>query len=203
MHALPPLPYQYDALEPTIDEQTMRLHHTKHHQAYVDGLNKALEGYPDLQSWSLEELIRNLAGVPEAIRKLVRFHGGGHFNHSLFWEIMGSDGGEPQGDLRSALDTAFGSFTAFKEAFQAAGVGHFGSGWAWLTVDQMGQLRIESTPNHDNPLTEGRVPILVNDVWEHAYYLKYQNRRAEYLANWWAVVNWSAVAERYRQACSK
>ncbi len=200
MHTLPPLPYAYDALEPYIDEMTMRLHHTKHHQAYIDNLNKALEGYPDLQSQPVANLLADLASVPESIRTAVRFHGGGHLNHSLFWSIMAPGGGQPEGSLAAAIRETYGDVAAFQEAMNATGLKHLGSGWVWLTVDRTGALHIESTANHDHPITEGRTPVLVNDLWEHAYYLRYQNRRGEYLANWWHVVNWAAVAERYEQA---
>ena len=198
-YQVPPLPYDYDALEPHIDAQTMTLHHDKHHQAYVDKANDALAGGP-LDGKPIEEVIANLGDVPEDKRGAVRNNGGGHLNHSLFWESMSPNGGgAPDGDLGSAIDAAFGSFDAFKEQFEAAGVARFGSGWAWLVVDG-GALKITSTANQDSPLTDGQTPLLGNDVWEHAYYLKYQNRRPEYLKAWWNVVDWSKVAERYAAA---
>ena len=198
-YEVPPLPYDYAALEPHIDEQTMRLHHDKHHQAYVDKANGALEG----TEWAdkpIEEVIGNLDALPDDKRGPVRNNGGGHLNHSLFWESMSPDGGgEPSGDLASAIDDAFGSFDAFKEQFEAAGVGQFGSGWAWLVLDG-GSLKITSTPNQDSPISSGATPLVGNDVWEHAYYLKYQNKRPDYLKAWWNVVNWDKVAERYSAA---
>jgi len=198
-YQVPPLPYDYDALEPHIDAQTMTLHHDKHHQAYVDKANDALAGGP-LDGKPIEEVIANLGDVPEDKRGAVRNNGGGHLNHSLFWESMSPNGGgAPDGDLGSAIDAAFGSFDAFKEQFEAAGVARFGSGWAWLVVDG-GTLKITSTANQDSPLTDGQTPLLGNDVWEHAYYLKYQNRRPEYLKAWWNVVDWNKVAERYAAA---
>jgi Fe-Mn family superoxide dismutase len=198
-YEVPALPYAYDALEPHIDEATMRLHHDKHHQAYVDKANGALEG-TDLAGKPIEEVIANLSAVPEDQRGVVRNNGGGHLNHTMFWESMSPDGGgAPDGELAQAIDSAFGSFDAFKEQFEAAGVGRFGSGWAWLVLDG-GQLAITSTPNQDNPVADGQTPLLGNDVWEHAYYLKYQNRRPEYLKAWWNVVNWSKVSERYSAA---
>jgi Fe-Mn family superoxide dismutase len=196
---VPPLPYDYAALEPHIDEQTMRLHHDKHHQAYVDKVNDALSG-TDWDGKPIEEVIRNLDQVPEDKRTVVRNNGGGHLNHSLFWESMSPNGGGgPDGDLASAIDDAFGSFDAFKEKFEAAGVGQFGSGWAWLVLDG-GSLAVTSTPNQDNPVTGGQTPLVGNDVWEHAYYLKYQNKRPDYLKAWWNVVDWGKVAERYAAA---
>jgi len=195
---LPALPYAHDALEPHIDKMTMEIHHGKHHQAYVTNLNKALENYPDLQSKSLEELIQSLDSLPEAIRPAVRNNGGGHANHTLFWSLMGpGKGGEPTGELAAAINAAFGSFADFKTKFAAAGVGRFGSGWAWLVVDKGGALSITSTPNQDTPVMEKKNPILGLDVWEHAYYLNYQNRRPDYIAAWWNVVNWDKVAELY------
>ena len=177
-HELPPLPYAYDALEPYIDARTMEIHHGKHHNAYVTNLNKALEGHPDLAGMDLEDLIRNLGSVPEQIRAAVRNNGGGHLNHSLFWSVMGpGKGGEPGGDLGSAIGDAFGGFDAFKDQFAKAAATRFGSGWAWLGFDEQGKLHICSTPNQDSPVTQGHKPILGLDVWEHAYYLKYQNRR--------------------------
>ena len=198
-YEVPPLPYDYNALEPHIDEQTMRLHHDKHHQAYVDKVNAALEG-TDLEGKPIEEVIANLDSVPEDKRGAVRNNGGGHLNHTAFWETMSPDGGgEPDGELASAINDAFGSFDEFKEKFEAAGVGQFGSGWAWLVVDG-GSLAITSTPNQDNPISEGKTAILGNDVWEHAYYLKYQNKRPAYLEAWWNVVNWPEVERRYSEA---
>ena len=197
-HELPPLPYDYDALEPYIDEQTMHLHHDKHHQTYITILNNALANHPDLQDKTAEELIKDLNSVPEDIRTAVRNNGGGHVNHTMFWEIMAPNGGgDPQGALGQAIVKAFGSFEAFKSAFNDAGVKRFGSGWAWLVRTSSGELKIVSTANQDNPTSEGNFPILGNDVWEHAYYLKYQNRRPEYLAAWWNVVNWEEVARRF------
>jgi superoxide dismutase, Fe-Mn family len=195
-YEVPPLPYDYAALEPHIDEQTMRLHHDKHHQAYVDKANGALEG----TEWAdkpIEEVIANLDALPDDERGPVRNNGGGHLNHSLFWESMSPDGGgEPSGDLGSAIDDAFGSFDAFKEQFEAAGVGQFGSGWAWLVLDG-GSLKITSTPNQDSPISSGATPLVGNDVWEHAYYLKYQNKRPDYLKAWWNVVDWDKIAQRF------
>src|SRR5690606_6597066 len=179
-HQLPPLPYPYNALEPHIDEQTMRIHHDKHHDTYVTKLNQALEGHPELQSKSIEDLLRGIDSVPESIRTAVRNNGGGHANHSLFWEIMSPNGGgAPSGALAAAINSAFGSFEKFKEEFTQAAANRFGSGWAWLVVDKDGKLAVTSTPNQDSPLMEGKTPILGLDVWEHAYYLKYQNRRPE------------------------
>ena len=196
---LPPLPYAYDALGQFMSKETLEFHHDKHHQAYVDKANDALAG-TDLEDKPIEDVVRSLDQVPEDKRGVVRNNGGGHLNHSLFWESMSPDGGgAPDGDLASAIDEAFGSFDAFKEQFEAAGVGRFGSGWAWLVVDG-GSLAITSTANQDNPVSDGQTPLLANDVWEHAYYLKYQNRRPEYLKAWWNVVNWSKVAERYSAA---
>jgi superoxide dismutase, Fe-Mn family len=198
-YEVPPLPYDYAALEPHIDEQTMRLHHDKHHQAYVDKANGALEG----TEWAdkpIEEVIANLDALPADKKGPVRNNGGGHLNHSMFWESMSPDGGgAPSGDLASAIDSAFGSFDAFKEQFEAAGVGQFGSGWAWLVLDG-GSLKITSTPNQDSPVSSGATPLVGNDVWEHAYYLKYQNKRPDYLKAWWNVVDWGKVAERYAAA---
>lgn len=202
-HELPPLPYSHDALEPHIDTATMQIHHGKHHQAYVTNLNKALESAPELAGKSAEELIKDLAAVPEAIRTAVRNNGGGHVNHTFFWGLMGPNaGGEPTGALADDIKATFGSFDEFKAKFQAAGVGRFGSGWAWLVVGKDGKLAITSTPNQDSPLMDGIKPVLGCDVWEHAYYLKYQNRRPDYLAAWWNVVNWAAVAENYAAAKS-
>jgi Fe-Mn family superoxide dismutase len=198
---LPPLPYAYDALEPHIDEATMHFHHDNHHNTYVTNLNNALANYPDLQGKSIEELIGNLDALPEAIRTAVRNNGGGHWNHTFFWAIMGPNaGGEPTGDLAAAINAAFGDFASFKEKFKAAGTGRFGSGWAWLVADKNGALTITSTPNQDTPVMEGKTPILGLDVWEHAYYLKYQYKRPGYIDAWWNVVNWAKVAEHYAAA---
>ena len=197
-HELPALPYDFNALEPHIDEQTMRIHHGKHHAGYVSKLNTALEKAPNLADLSVDELIQKLDQVPEGIRTAVRNNGGGHANHSLFWPIMSAaGGGEASGDLADAINKEFGSFKSFHEQFSNAAATRFGSGWAWLSVDTGGKLVVESTPNQDNPLMEGRTPILGLDVWEHAYYLKYQNRRPDYVSAWWNAVNWDAVAERY------
>jgi len=197
---LPPLPYDYNALEPYIDEQTMHLHHDKHHQAYVTNLNNALANQGQLASLSVEDLLRHINEVPDNIRTAVRNNGGGHSNHSMFWQIMGPNaGGAPTGDLASAINSAFGSFDAFKAAFNDAGTKRFGSGWAWLILDQSGKLQVISTANQDSPLMDGNYPIMGNDVWEHAYYLKYQNRRPDYLAAWWNVVNWDEISRRYAQ----
>ncbi len=194
---LPPLPYAFDALEPHIDARTMEIHHDKHHAAYVANLNKAVADYPDVAKKSVEELVMDLNAVPEKIRTAVRNNGGGHYNHSLFWQMMKKDGGgEPKGELAKAVEKNFGAFSAFKEAFGKAGLGQFGSGWAWLVLSD-GKLIIQATPNQDDPLTQGPQVLLGLDVWEHAYYLKYQNKRADYIAAWWNVVNWDFVAERY------
>ena len=200
-HTLPPLPYDKAALEPHIDAQTMEIHHGRHHNAYVTNLNNAIAGKADLESLSIDDLVKNLAKVPEDIRTAVRNNGGGHWNHTFFWNIMAPNaGGAPSGDLAAAINAAFGSFDAFKEAFAKAGVGRFGSGWAWL-VKKDGKLAITSTPNQDNPLMDGSgTPVLGLDVWEHAYYLKYQNKRPDYIGAWWNVVNWNAVAERFAKA---
>jgi superoxide dismutase, Fe-Mn family len=195
---LPPLPYSPDALEPHIDSQTMQIHHGKHHNAYVTNLNKALEGQADLQSKSIEDLLASLDSIPESIRTAVRNNGGGHANHTMFWQLMTPGGSkEPTGDVAKALNAAFGDFAAFKEKFAAAGVGRFGSGWAWLIAEPGGGVSITSTPNQDTPLMEKKKPILGLDVWEHAYYLKYQNRRPDYITAWWNVVNWDVVAQNY------
>lgn len=192
---LPKLPYAYDALEPHIDARTMEIHHSKHHATYVANLNKALEGKTDLQAKSVEALLANLTAVPEAIRTAVRNNGGGVANHSMFWKLMAPKaGGDPKGEVANAIDKSFGSFQAFKDQFAQAGLGRFGSGWAWLIADKAGALKIVSTANQDSPISEGQKPILGIDVWEHAYYLKYQNRRADYIAAWWNVVNWDEVA---------
>ena len=200
-HTLPPLPYDKAALEPHIDAQTMEIHHGRHHNAYVTNLNNAIAGKADLESLSIDDLVKNLAKVPEDIRTAVRNNGGGHWNHTFFWNIMAPNaGGAPSGDLAAAINAAFGSFDAFKEAFAKAGVGRFGSGWAWL-VKKDGKLAITSTPNQDNPLMDGSgTPVLGLDVWEHAYYLKYQNKRPDYIGAWWNVVNWNAVAEHFAKA---
>ena len=198
-HELPPLPYDHDALEPTIDEQTMRIHHGKHHQAYVDNLNKALEG-TDWADRPLDELMRSLDRIPEDKRTAVRNNGGGHWNHSMFWQIMKpKGGGEPSGALDEAIRSTFGDSDELKAQVNDAGVKRFGSGWTWLVADG-GNLTVVSTPNQDNPFMEGKTPILGIDVWEHAYYLKYQNRRPDYLAAWWDVVNWDEVGRRFEGA---
>jgi Fe-Mn family superoxide dismutase len=195
---LPPLPYASNALEPHIDQQTMEIHHGKHHATYVTNLNNALKDHADLQAKSLDELLSSINSLPEAIRGAVRNNGGGHWNHSLFWNLMKPGGSNtPTGALATAIDSAFGSFDAFKTQFQQAGMTRFGSGWAWLVAAPDGTLSIMSTPNQDNPLMEGKKAILGVDVWEHAYYLKYQNRRADYLGAWWNVVNWDEVASLY------
>ncbi len=195
---LPKLPYAVDALEPYIDAQTMSIHHTKHHQAYITNLNAAIEKHPELAEKSLEDLLSDLNAVPEDIRVAVRNHGGGTWNHNMFWEIMGpKTGGAPSGAVAQALESAFGSFDAFKSEFEKAATTRFGSGWAWLVKKGDG-LAIVSTANQDTPLSEGMTPVMGIDVWEHAYYLKYQNRRPEYISNWWNVVNWEAVAERLK-----
>ena len=196
-HELPALPYAHDALEPFIDTMTMQIHHGKHHAAYVTNLNAALEQYPDFQKHGIDDLIRNIANVPEAIRTAVRNNGGGHANHAMFWQIMAPKaGGDPSGPLADAIKASFGSFEAFKGEFKKAALGRFGSGWAWL-VNSNGKLAIESTPNQDSPAMEGRQAVMGIDVWEHAYYLKYQNRRADYVDAWWSVVNWSEIAKRF------
>ncbi len=194
---LPKLPYAVDALEPYIDAQTMTIHHDKHHAGYVTNLNAALEKHPELAKKTLEALLKDLNAVPEDIRTAVRNHGGGTWNHSMFWEIMGpKKGGAPKADLAKAIDSAFGSFDKFKAEFEKAAGGRFGSGWAWLVKKGSG-LAVVSTANQDNPFSDGALPLMGVDVWEHAYYLKYQNRRAEYVTNWWTVVNWDAVGARY------
>ena len=198
---LPPLPYGENALEPHIDARTMGIHHDKHHAAYTNNLNAALEGHADLAGESIEALLGDLNAVPESIRTAVRNNGGGFANHNLFWEIMGPNaGGEPTGDLAAAIDDAFGSFSAFKEQFAKAAATRFGSGWAWLYVGKDGKLAITSTANQDTPLMDGNTPILGIDVWEHAYYLNYQNRRPDYVSAWWNVVNWDAAAAKYSAA---
>ena len=195
---LPELPYAYDALEPTIDKETMEIHHSKHHNTYVTKLNDAVKG-TDLESKSIEEIVKNLDAVPEDIKTAVRNNGGGHYNHSLFWELLSPERKELSGDLKEAIESAFGSVDKFKEDFEAAAAGRFGSGWAWLVVNN-GSLEIVSTQNQDNPLTEGKTPVFGVDVWEHAYYLKYQNKRPEYLSAIWNVVNWDKVNELYQAA---
>jgi Fe-Mn family superoxide dismutase len=196
-HELPALPYAHDALEPFIDTMTMQIHHGKHHATYVTNLNAALEQYPDFQKLSIDDLVRNIATVPEAIRTAVRNNGGGHANHAMFWQIMAPKaGGDPSGPLADAIKASFGSFEAFKGEFKKAALGRFGSGWAWL-VNNGGKLAIESTPNQDSPAMEGRQAVMGIDVWEHAYYLKYQNRRADYVDAWWSVVIWSEIAKRF------
>ena len=200
---VPPLPYDYSALEPYIDTQTMQLHHDKHHAAYVANLNAALQGQVELATWPSEDLLRRINEVPENIRTAVRNNGGGHVNHSMFWRIMKPNGGgEPAGELAIAINQAFGSFDQFKAALNDAGVKRFGSGWTWLVLDQTGKLQVISTANQDSPLMDGLYPVMGNDVWEHAYYLKYQNRRPEYLNAWWNVVNWDEIASRYQQGRS-
>ena len=203
-YEVPPLPYDYAALEPFIDAETMKFHHDKHHQAYVTNLNTALANNPELAAKPIDELVRDLASVPDAIKGPVRNNGGGHSNHSLFWTIMGpvgteGVGGEPTGAIAAQILEDFGSFEAFKKAFNEAGVKQFGSGWAWAIFTE-GKLKVVSTPNQDSPLTQGHYPILGNDVWEHAYYLKYNNRRPDYLAAWWNVVNWHEVNKRFAKA---
>ena len=198
---LPDLPYAHDALEPHIDTRTMQIHHGKHHQGYTNKLNAALEGHDDLQGTSIEDILRDIDAVPEAIRGAVRNNGGGYANHSLFWTVMAPDGGgEPSGDLADAINDAFGSFDAFKTQFAAAAGGRFGSGWAWLAVDGDGNLQVYSTANQDSPYMQGHTPILGLDVWEHAYYLNYQNRRPDYVSAWWNVANWDQVAANYDAA---
>jgi len=197
-HTLPKLSYEYSALEPYIDEQTMKLHHGKHHQTYVDKLNAALEGHSDLQNKPVEELIKDLNKVPESIRTAVRNHGGGHLNHSFFWQLLKKDVGF-DGDISKAINAKFGSFEKFKEEFTKAAVGVFGSGWAWLVLNNK-QLEIMTTPNQDSPLSVGKIPLLTLDVWEHAYYLKYQNRRPEFVAAFYNIINWQQVEENYKKA---
>jgi superoxide dismutase, Fe-Mn family len=197
-HELPPLPYAYNALEPHIDETTMRIHHDKHHGAYVTNLNAALDKHPPLQGKSIDDLLRGIGTVPEDIRTAVRNNGGGHANHTMFWEIMAPGGGSLAGRLLDAINGSFGSADTFKEQFAKAAMGRFGSGWAWLVQAADGKLSIESTPNQDSPLMDGKWPVFGLDVWEHAYYLKYQNRRADYVGAWWNVVNWTAVGKRLK-----
>jgi superoxide dismutase, Fe-Mn family len=200
-HELPKLPYAYDALEPHIDKETMTLHHDKHHQAYVTNLNAAIEKHPELGSKSAIELIKDLSKVPDDIKAAVRNNGGGHVNHTMFWTIMGpGKGGPPSGRIGEAIASTFGDFEAFKKSFNEAGTKQFGSGWVWLVRTAAGKLEIVSTPNQDNPISSGSAPIFGNDVWEHAYYLKYQNRRADYLGAWWNVVNWDEINKRLEEA---
>ena len=197
-YELPPLPYDYNALEPYIDEETMHLHHDKHHQAYVNNLNAALQGQSQFENMSVDDLMRQINNVPESIRTAVRNNGGGHANHSMYWQIMKPNGGgEPTGDLANAINSAFGSFDQFKAAFNDAGAKRFGSGWAWLVIGPDGKLAVTSSANQDSPLMEGQYPVMGNDVWEHAYYLKYQNKRPDYITAWWNVVNWDEVAKRF------
>jgi superoxide dismutase, Fe-Mn family len=199
-HEVPPLPYAFDALEPHIDARTMEIHHDKHHAAYVSKLNDALGNQPDLQNRPVGELLRDIARVPESIRTAVRNHGGGHANHTLFWQVMGpGGGGAPAGDLAGAIDRELGGFESFKEKLTNAAVAQFGSGWGWLVVSD-GRLEVTARPNQDSPLMEGKTPILGVDVWEHAYYLKYQNRRPDYVGAWWNTINWQAVDDLYRRA---
>ena len=201
VHTLPALPYDPGALEPHIDAKTMQIHHGKHHNTYVTNLNKALDGHADLQAKSLEDLLRGIGDIPDSIRGAVRNHGGGHHNHSLFWTGMrGDGGGEPDGGLAEAVNAAFGDFAAFKDKFSQAAATRFGSGWAWLIRNASGKLEVNSTANQDSPLMEGQTPLLGLDVWEHAYYLNYQNRRPDYVAAWWNVVNWSEIAARFGAA---
>ena len=199
-YELPKLPYAYNALEPHIDAKTMEIHHTKHHQAYITNVNKALEKHPDLAAKPIDELMKGLSSVPEDVRTAVRNNGGGHSNHTLFWTVLAPNaGGKPTGELATAIDSTFGSFDAFKEKMAAAATTRFGSGWAWLAVDK-GKLVVESSANQDTPLSEGKTPILGLDVWEHAYYLHYQNKRPDYIAAFWNVVNWAEVAKRFAAA---
>ena len=203
-YELPPLPYPKDALEPHIDALTMEIHHTKHHQAYIDNLNKALESHPDVQTKLLDDILKNLSAVPESIRTAVRNHGGGHYNHSFFWQLMKpKGGGEPTGIVGDSIKKFFGTVDAFKDSFNTQAKTVFGSGWAWLSVDADGKLIITTTPNQDSPLSQQLQPILGLDVWEHAYYLKYQNRRPDYINAWWHVINWDMVEENYRAILGK
>jgi Fe-Mn family superoxide dismutase len=198
---LSPLPYNYDALEPYIDAQTMQLHHDMHHQTYVNNLNAAVGKYPDLQSKSPEELIKDLNNLPQDIVSAVRNNGGGHVNHTMFWQIMAPNAGaEPTGPIADAIRENFGDFESFKQRFNDAGTKQFGSGWVWLVRTSDGKIEVISTPNQDSPMTSGHIPIMGNDVWEHAYYLKYQNKRAEYLKQWWNVVNWDEINKRFEMA---
>jgi len=197
---LPPLPYAYDALEPYLDARTLEIHHDKHHAAYVANLNKAVAGFPDVARMPVADLLKDLNAVPEKIRTAVRNNGGGHFNHSLFWQMLKKDGGEPAGELAKAIDSTFGNFEAFKTGFSKAATGQFGSGWAWLVIDAIKQLSIEATANQDSPISHAKQPLLGIDVWEHAYYLKYQNRRPEYVDAFFHVINWDLAAEHYKNA---
>ena len=200
-HVLPTLPYAYDALEPHIDARTMEIHHSKHHATYIANLNAALQGHPALADQPVEQVLKDLNAVPEAVRMAVRNNGGGHANHTLFWTVMGpGGGGEPSGALATAISQAFGGFAGFKDEFSKAGMTRFGSGWSWLAVAPGGELKVLSSANQDTPLSDGLTPILSLDVWEHAYYLTYQNRRADYVAAWWNVVNWSEVTRRFEAA---
>ena len=200
---VPPLPYDYNALEPYIDTQTMQIHHDKHHTAYVTNLNNAVQSYAQFANMNVDDLVKHINDVPDNIRTAVRNNAGGHSNHSMFWQIMKPNGGgEPTGELASAIQQAFGSFDQFKAAFNDAGVKRFGSGWSWLVLDSSGKLSVISTANQDSPLMDGLYPVMGNDVWEHAYYLKYQNRRPDYLAAWWNVVNWDEVTRRYQHGRS-
>lgn len=205
MHTLPQLPYSYTALEPAIDTKTMEIHHTKHHQAYIDKLNAALEKYPELQEKSVEQLLRDIKSVPEDIRTAVQNHGGGHANHSLFWTVLTLDspGKLAEGKFFTTIEKAFGNFESFTTQFNDAAAGRFGSGWAWLVVNESKQLEVRSTANQDSPLMDGQTPILGLDVWEHAYYLNYQNRRPEYIQSFWKILNWAEVERRYLQAIAK
>ncbi|HSB46746.1 MAG TPA: superoxide dismutase [Candidatus Bilamarchaeum sp.] len=200
VHEIGKLPYSYDALEPYIDAKTMEIHHTKHHQAYVTNLNAALDKHPDLKSKTVEELLKDLNAVPEDIRTAVRNHGGGHANHAMFWKLLKKDGGEAHGEVGDAIAKAFGNYAGFKEKFGAAAKGHFGSGWAWLVANDKGALEILSLPNQDSPLSSGKKPVLGIDVWEHAYYLKYQNRRPEYVEAFFSVINWDEANKNYKAA---
>ncbi|MGL5806714.1 MAG: superoxide dismutase [Xenococcaceae cyanobacterium] len=198
---LAPLPYAYDALEPHIDAETMKIHHDRHHATYVKNLNEAVNKYPQLKNRSVDNLIANLDSIPAEVRTKIRNNGGGHLNHTMFWEIMGPNaGGEPKGAIAEAIQKGFGSFSSFQNEFNEAGKARFGSGWAWLVMDKNKQLKVTNTANQDSPLMEGLFPIMGNDVWEHAYYLKYRNKRDEYLKQWWNVVNWNEVEKRYQQA---
>ncbi|KAI94242.1 superoxide dismutase [Rhodomicrobium udaipurense JA643] len=197
---LPPLPYAFDALEPTIDAKTMELHHDKHHAAYVNNLNAALKDHPEIAEWPLSQILAKLDEIPDTIRTTVRNNAGGHANHTMFWQVMAKDGGEPQGDLKAAIDRDFGGLDKLKEQLNTAGAKVFGSGWVFVTVDKDGKLALVAAPNQDTPLMKGTRVLFGNDVWEHAYYLKYQNRRPDYLKAWWDVVNWKAVGDRYAAA---
>lgn len=200
-YELPVLPYAYDALEPHLDARTMEIHHGKHHATYVSNTNAALDGYTELQMKTIEQVLTELDSIPEAIRTQVRNHGGGHANHSLYWSIMGpGEGGEPSGALKKAIEKTFGEFSAFRDAFSKAALTQFGSGWAWLAVDDQGELSLSSTLNQDTPLSKGMTPIMTLDVWEHAYYLKFQNRRADFIATWWNVINWPEVKRKFEAA---